>query len=265
MRKERVGTLWVFGRSCAVVVSLAFCLLSVSIVSDPVQGGNSATHGGLAENTLRNDFFIAGAMLADIDHFLPPGVPQTDSLAFTSGLIDRAKNGTNNLRYFAMGWLEHLDQDNEFIVSVANIQATYPSYTVTDIRLAFDYLTITQHPTYVNVTFINGYAEIVDAIAAGFTNISSSQVRTAIWDFVFSESGQNPGLNAQMQLAQLFAVLFPDKVANMANEYDSYYQRTIAGHQNPFLGYFYNRVVKSMINTMRSGNRPEPRSLAFRL
>ena len=254
-----MGTLRVFGRSCAIFVSVTFCLLSVSMMSSPILGSNFATHGGLAEDTLNNDFFIAGAMLADIDHFLPPGVPQTDSLAFTSG--------ANNLRYFAMGWLEHLDQDNQFVVSVANIQATYPSYTVTDIRLAFDYLTITQHPTYVNVTFINGYAEIVDAIAAGFTNISSSQVGTAIWDFVFSESAQNPGLNAQMQLqlAQLFAVLFPDKVANMASEYDSYYQRTIAGHQNPFLGHFYNRVVKSMISKMRMGGRPEPKSLVFRL
>ncbi len=260
-----MGTLRVFGRSYAIFVSVAFCLLSVSMMSSPILGSNFATHGGLAENTLNNDFFIAGAMLADIDHFLPPGVPQTDSLAFTSGLIERAKNGTNNLRYFAMGWLEHLDQDNEFIVSVANIQATYPSYTVTDIRLAFDYLTITQHPTYVNVTFINGYAEIVDAIAVGFSNISSSQVRTAIWDFVFIESAQNPGLNAQMQLAQLFAVLFPEKVANMASEFDSYYQRTTAGHQNPFLGHFYNRVVKSTISKMRRGTRPGPKSLAFRL
>ncbi|MEE9223861.1 MAG: hypothetical protein V3U51_03840 [Thermoplasmata archaeon] len=260
-----MGTLKVFGKSCAIVVSVAFCLLSVSMLNSPVMGSNSATHGGLAEDTLNNDFFIAGAMLADIDHFLPLGVPQTDSLAFTSGLIDRAKNGTNDLRFFAMGWLEHLDQDNEFVVSVVNIQAVYPSYTVTDIRLAFDYLTITQHPTYVNVTFINGYDEIVDAIAAGFTNISSSQVRTAIWDFVFSESAQNPGLNAQMRLAQLFAVLFPDKVANMASEYDSYYQRTTSGRHNPFLGYFYNRVMKSMISKMRSGNRPEPKSLAFRL
>lgn len=260
-----MGTLRVFGRSCAIFVSVAFCLLSVSMMSSPILGSNFATHGGLAEDTLNNDFFIAGAMLADIDHFLPPGVPQTDSLAFTSGLIERAKNGTNNLRYFVMGWLEHLDQDNQFVVSVANIQAVYPSYTVIDIRLGFDYLTITQHPTYVNVTFINGHAEIVDAIATGFTNISSSQVRTAIWDFVFSESAQNPGLNAQMQLAQLFAVLFPDKVANMASEYDSYYQRTTSGHQNPFLGYFYNRVVKSMISKMRSEYRPEPKSHAFRL
>jgi hypothetical protein len=260
-----VGTLRVTGKGCAIVVLLAFCLLSASVFCSPVIGSNFATHGGLAEDTLNNDFFIAGAMLADIDHFLPPGVPQTDSVAFTSGLIDRAKTGTNNLRYLAMGWLEHLDQDNEFVVSVGNIQATYPSYTVTDIRLAFDYHTITQHPTYVNVTFINGYTEIVDAIAAGFTNISSSQVRTAIWDFVFSESAQNPGLNAQMQLAQLFAVLFPDKVVNMASEYDSYYQRTISDHQNPFLGYFYNRVVKSMISKMRRGGRPEPKAVAFRL
>ncbi len=260
-----MGTLRVFGRSCAIVVSVAFCLLSVSMMSSPILGSNFATHGGLAKNTLNNDFFIAGALLADIDHFLPPGVPQTDSLAFTSGLIERAKNGTNDLRYFALGWLEHLDQDNQFVVSVANIQAVYPGYTVTDIRLAFDYLTITQHPTYVNVTFINGYAEIVDAIAAGFTNISSSQVRTAVWDFVFSESAQDPGLNAQMQLAQLFAVLFPDKVANMASEFDSYFQRTTSGHQNPFLGYFYNRVVKSMISKMRSEHRPEPKSHAFRL
>ena len=260
-----MGTLRVLGRSCAIVVSVVFCLLSVSVLNGPVMGSNSATHGGLAENTLNNDFFIAGAMLADIDHFLPPGVPQTDSLAFTSGLIDRAKNGTHNLRYFAMGWLEHLDQDNEFIVSVASIQAVYPSYTVTDIRLAFDYLTITQHPTYVNVTFINGYAEIVDAIAAGFTNISSSQVRTAIWDFVFSESAPNLGLNAQMQLAQLFASLFPDKVGNMAIEFDSYYQRTTSGHQNPFLGHFYNGVMTGMTRKMRRVAGPGPKALAFRL
>lgn len=254
-----MGTLRLIGRCCAIAVGLALCLLSVSVISDPVQGGNSATHGGLAESTLRNDFFVAGAMLADLDHFLPPGVPQTDSPAFTAGLIDRAKNGTNNLRYFAMGWLEHLDQDNEFIISVANIQAIYPSYTATDVRLAFDYLTITQYPTYVNVTFINDHAYIVDAVAAGFTNISSSQVKQAIWDFVFSEDAQNPGLNAQVLLAQAYAALFPDRVANMASEYDSYFRRTTLRYQNPFLGYFYRRVSKTMISDMRRDGRPEPK------
>ncbi|MEE9116470.1 MAG: hypothetical protein V3U09_06185, partial [Thermoplasmata archaeon] len=78
-------------------------------------------------------------------------------------------------------------------------------------------------------------------------------------------SAQNPGLNAQVQLAQLFAFLFPDKVANMASEYDSYFQRTTTSYQNPFLGYFYHRVVKSMISKMRRGAGPGPRALAFRL
>ena len=254
-----MGTLRSIGKTFTIVIALAFCLLSLGFLSTPALGSNSATHGGLAENTLRNDFFVAGAMLADLDHFLPPGVPQTDTPAFTAGLIERAKSGLNNLRYFAMGWLEHLEQDDEYLVSVANIQTVYPSYTANDVRLAFDYLTVTQHPTYVNVTFVNSHDYIVDAIAAGFTNITSAQVRQAIWDFVFSDNIENPGLNLQVQAAQIYAALYPDRVANMASEYDSYYQRTTLTYQNPFLGYFYRRVSPAMIDDMRRDNWPEPK------
>lgn len=257
-----MGTLRFIGKSFTTILTAGLCLLSLSFIGAPALGSNSATHGGLAENTLRNDFFVAGAMLADLDHFLPPGVPQTDTPAFSAGLIERAKSGVNNLRYFAMGWLEHLEQDDEYLVSVANIQAVYPSYTANDVRLAFDYLTVTQHPTYVNVTFVSSYDYIVEAIAAGFTNITSAQVRQAIWDFVFSDNIENPGLNLQVQAAQIYAALYPDRVANMASEYDSYYQRTTLTYQNPFLGYFYRRVSPAMISDMRRDDGPEPKEAA---
>jgi hypothetical protein len=254
-----VGTLRVIGRSFVVVVLLTLCLFSVSIISSSTLGSNFATHGGLAESTFDNEFFVAGSMLADLDHFLPPGVPQTDSVVFTSGLVARAWSGSLDLRYFAMGWVEHLEQDSEFGKSVANIQAVHPGYTDADIRLGFDYLSINQHPTDVNVTFIMSNTEIVEAIRAGFTNITSVQIQQAIWDYVVSESIQSPGYLAQMQFAQVFAFLYPEKIAGMQDEYNSYAQRVTRSIKNPFLGEFSNLMVKGDINNARRGDPPVPK------
>jgi hypothetical protein len=253
-----VGTLRYAGRSCAIVVLLTFAVLSVNIANGPVLGSNSAAHGGLAESTLDNEFFVAGAMLADIDHYLPPGVPMTDSSAFTSGLIQRAKTGSADLKYFAMGWYEHLEQDKQFTVSVANIQAVHPEYTDPEIRLGFDHLSIIQHPTDVNVTFIMNHAEIVEAIRAGFTNISTVQVKQAIWDYVFSEDIQSPGLLILKQFAQVFAALYPEKVDEMRAEYDSYSTRVTAGYFNPFMDGFRYDVQEPEKIWIRNGHEADP-------
>jgi hypothetical protein len=253
-----VGTLRYTGRSCAIAVLLVFALSTAGIANTPALGSNSATHGGLAESTLDNEFFVAGAMLADIDHYLPPGVPRTDSSAFTSGLIQRAKTGSADLKYFATGWLEHLEQDRQFTVSVANIQAVHPEYTDPEIRLGFDYLSIIQHPTDVNVTFIMNHAEIVEAIRAGFTNISTVQVKQAIWNYVFNEDIQSPGLLILKQLAQIFAALYPEKVDEMRAEYDSYSARVTAGYFNPFMDGFRYDVQGPKKIWIRKGHEADP-------
>ncbi|MFQ6059968.1 MAG: hypothetical protein ACE5KV_01550 [Thermoplasmata archaeon] len=225
-------------RGCTILPILLLLLLLIHLLPSPARGANFATHGGLAQSTLDNDFFISGAMLADIDKFLPPDVPRTDSLNFALGLIERSRRGSNDLRLFAMGWYEHLDQDREFHNSVLAIQSVHPDYSEYDIRLGFDYLTITLHPTDVDVTFIRNQTEIIEAIQGGFTNITKEQIRQAIWDYVYSDSIEKPGLEAQIMAARLFAALFPEKVAGMVGEYNSYFERVTSSYYNPFLGDF---------------------------
>lgn len=183
-------------------------------------------------------------MLADFDKFLPPGVPATDTVSFTWGLIERSRNGSNDLRLFAMGWYEHLDQDKEFYNSVLEIQIHHPDYTDYDIRLGFDYLSITRHPTDVNVTFVMNHTEIVDAIRGGFTNITREQIKQAIWDYVYSESIEKPGLLTQQTAAQIFGILYPVKVFEMEDEYNSYFGKVTDSYYNPFIGDFTNDSEK---------------------
>ncbi len=244
--------------SCYLVAILITFLLLASTIPTSTQGANFATHGGLAQSTLDNDFFVAGAMLADIDKFLPSGVPQTDSLSFTLGLIERAEYGTNDLKYFVIGWYEHLDQDTGFSNSVQNIQVVHPEYTDSEIRLGFDYLSMTQHPTDVNVTFVMDNDEIIETIRSGFTNITGQQVKQAIWDYIFSESIQAPGLLLQMQVAQAFAALYPEKVSEMSDEYDSYFDRVTAHYHNPFFGQFSYDITRHELLVIGKGHRNIP-------
>ncbi|UCD92577.1 MAG: hypothetical protein JSV43_01215 [Methanobacteriota archaeon] len=238
MSEESVGTLSTSKKVRYVLVILLAAYIANSCCSGPAQGANFATHGGLAENTLDNDIFVAGALLADLDKFLPPGVPQTDSHSFATGLIDRAKGGSNDLKYFATGWYEHLDQDSEFYNSFLAIQAVHPEYTQNDVRLVFDYLTIQSHQTDVNVTFIMDHTEILDAIRGGLTIITNEQIRLAIWDYMFSESLQAPGLLLQMKAAELYASVYPERVNDMVAEYNSYFDRVTADYYDPFWGMF---------------------------
>lgn len=233
-----MGKLPIIEKIGYVLAILLAVFITSSCCSTSVEGANFATHGGLAENTLDNDFFVAGAMLADLDKFLPPGVPQTDSPSFANGMIDRARSGSNDVKYFATGWYEHLDQDSEFSNSVLAIQSVHPEYIQNDIRLGFDYLTMTSHPTDVNVTFIMDHTEILDAIRAGLTNITNEQIRQAIWDYVFSESIEKPGLLVQMKGAEIYAILYPERIAAMVDEYNSYFDRVTADYYNPFWGMF---------------------------
>ncbi len=242
-----MGTLSSIRKVCCVLAILLAALLANTCFSGPAQGANFATHGGLAENTLDNDFFVAGAMLADLDKFLPPGAPQTDSHSFANGLIDRARPGSNDVKYFAMGWYEHLDQDSEFLNSVLAIQSVHPEYSTNDIRLGFDYLTMQSHPTDVNVTFIMDHTEILDAIRGGLTNITNEQIRQAIWDYVFSESFEAPGLLLQIKGAEIYATLYPERVAEMVDEYNSYFDRVTADYYNPFFWLFTVDIVDRAI------------------
>ncbi len=244
-------------RKCSVVIVLFISLVLCQFLSGDCRGSNFATHGGLAESTLDNRFFVAGAFLADVGYFLS-GSPASDTPVFANGLIDRAKAGSNDLRYFAMGWYEHLDQDSEFFESVQTIRAVHPEYLTSDVRLAFDYLSITRHPTDVNVTFIMDHAEILEAVRIGFTGVSTEQLRQAIWDFVHSYSAQQPGLLYQMDAAMVYSVIYPERIAEMEAEYESYVTRVTAGYFNPFLGYFTHEVQKQDIGTIRKGYRNIP-------
>ncbi|MCK4443336.1 MAG: hypothetical protein KAW09_02255 [Thermoplasmata archaeon] len=242
---------------CFIVIVLFLSLISSHLLLNDARGSNFATHGGLAESTLDNEFFVAGAFLADVGYFLP-GSPASDIPSFTNGLVDRAKSGSNELRYFVMGWYEHLDQDSEFFDSVQTIRSVHPEYTTSDVRLAFDYLSITRHPTDVNITFIMNHTEILEAVRIGFTGVSTAQLRQAIWDFVHSYSAQQPGLLYQMDAAMVYSVVYPDRIAEMEAEYESYVGRVTASYYNPFLGYFTNDVQKDDIDTIRTGYRNIP-------
>jgi hypothetical protein len=251
-----VGNVGSIARICFIVMILFLSLISSQIILDDARGANFATHGGLAERTLDNEFFVAGAFLADVGYFLP-GSPASDIPSFANGLVERAKAGSNELRYFAMGWYEHLDQDAEFFDSVQTIRAVHPEYTTSDVRLAFDYLSITRHPTDVNVTLIMNHTEILEAVRVGFTGVSTAQLRQAIWDFVHSYSAQQPGLLYQMDAAMVYSLLYPERIVEMEAEYESYVSRVTAGYYNPFLGYF-TRDVPNGIDTIRTGFRNIP-------
>ncbi len=243
-------------RRCFTATVLLFSLVTSHFILTDARGANFATHGGLAESTLDNEFFVAGAFLADVGYFLP-GSPASDIPSFTDGLVERAKSGSNELRYFAMGWYEHLDQDSEFFDSVQTIRALHPEYLTSDVRMAFDYLSIIRHPTDVNVTFIMNHTEILEAVRVGFTGVSTTQLCQAIWDFVHSYSAQQPGLLYQMDAAMVYSVVYPDRIAEMEAEYESYVSRVTAGYHNPFLGYF-TKNGPSEIDTIWTSYRNMP-------
>jgi len=204
-------------------------LLALSLAS-PTQAANFGAHAGLANGVWADPYFRAGALLADVDHFLPPGEPRTDDIVFTQGLVSRAWPLSRNAWRFATGWHEHLDQDNRFAESVARVQSTYPAYSDPDVRLAFDYWTLTKHRFPTDYDWILTDAEILELVAGGLVGTDANGVRAAVDDLLHSADLSNPGLALQLDAARLYGFAYPARVADMEAEYDRFYGRVTAGY-----------------------------------
>jgi hypothetical protein len=202
---------------------LAVVLLASIAVTLPAQAANFGVHAGLADDAWADPYFRAGALLADVDHWLPPGEPQTDSLAFSLGLVQRAWPGSRNTWRFATGWYEHLDQDARYGESYARIVAIYPAYTDTDVRLAFDYWTLRKHPFPTDFDWVLGNGEVLQLIAGGLVATDAAGVRAAVDGLLHSSDLGNPGLALQITAANTYGFVYPDRVADMEAEYDRFY------------------------------------------
>lgn len=200
---------------------LAAALIFI-VVSPSVRAANDGTHAGLAHDLWADPYFRGGALLADVDHFLSPGEPQTDNVAFAMGVVQRAWNGSRNAWRFATGWYEHLDQDQQFADSRSRILAAYPTYSDVDVRLAFDYWTVRKHPFPTDFDWILADVELLTLIQGGLVATDVAGVRTAVDGLLHSTNLSNPGLALQIQAANAYGVFYGDRARNMEGEYDRY-------------------------------------------
>ena len=209
----------------------AFAALLVPVLlASAAHGANFGVHAGLADDVWGDPYFRAGALLADVDHWLPPGEPQTDNLAFSLGLVGRAWPGSRNAWRFATGWYEHLDQDQRYGESYARIVAAYPAYTDTDVRLAFDYWTLRKHPFPADFDWVLSDGEVLQLIAGGLTATDAGGVRAAVDGLLHSSDLGNPGLALQITAANTYGFVYADRVANMEAEYDRFYALVTASY-----------------------------------
>ena len=211
--------------SLAAVVAL----LALSVAM-PAQAANFGAHAGLANDLWADPYFRAGALLADVDHFLPPAEPRTDDLAFSLGLAQRAWDGSRNAWRFATGWYEHLDQDQQFADARDRVLAVYPSYTDADVRLAFDFWTIRKHPFPTNFDWILADDEILTLIQGGLVATDLAGVRAAVDGLLHSLDLNNPGLSLQIQAANTYGALYADRARNMEAEYDRFVRFVTASY-----------------------------------
>lgn len=201
---------------------LAAVLLACVAAIPSVEAANFGTHAGLANDLWADPYFRAGALLADVDHFLPPGEPRTDDAAFSLALAQRAWNGSRNAWRFATGWYEQIDQDQQFADSVNRIVARYPAYADADVRLAFDFWTLRRHPFPTNFDWILSDVEVLSLIQGGLVGTDLVGVRAAVDGLLHSSDINNPGLALQVQAANTYGALYQDRVRNMEAEYDRY-------------------------------------------
>ncbi len=220
--------------SLAAIAILVLLALFVPALSPPASAANDGAHVGLAEDTLRDRWFVAGALLADIDHFLPPGEPQTDTPAFALGMLERAWDGSRNAWSLVRGWYEHLDEDVWFAAAVAAALAAYPAYTTTDVRLAFDYWTVTKHPFSTDFGFMLADPEIPGLVAGGLLATDAAGVRAAMVQLLVSTDVNAPGLYLQVNASRVFGALYPQVVRDLEPYYDAFYSRATAGYRDPF-------------------------------
>lgn len=201
---------------------LAFAILLLAL-APPAQAANFGVHTGLADDLWDHPHFRAGALLADLDHFLPPTEPQTDDLPFALGVVKRAYVGSLDAWAFATGWYEHLDQDARFAAARARILAAYPSYTDADVRLAFDALALRKHPFPEDYDWVLADDEVLRIVQGGLVGTDLAGVRAAVDALLHSTDLANPGLALQLSAARTYASVFPGRVASMEAEYDRYH------------------------------------------
>jgi len=207
----------------AVVIGLVLLAL-------PAQAANFGTHTGLANDIWEDPYFSAGALLADVDHWLSPTEPRTDDVAFSSALAARAWNGSRNAWRFATGWYEHVDQDQQFANSRDRILSAYPAYTDVDVRLAFDFWSIWKHPFPTDYDWILGDTEVLSLIQGGLVATDLAGVRAAVNELLHSTNLSNPGLALQIQAANTYGAFYPDRTRNMEAEYDRYVRLVTASY-----------------------------------
>ncbi len=211
----------------AAVLLLPFL---VCALVPPADAANFGSHAGLADDVWADPHFRAGALVADVDHWLPPTEPRTDTLSFALGIAQRAWPGSRNAWRFATGWYEHLDQDARFAESRSRILAAYPSYTDADVRLAFDYWTLRVHPFPTDFDWILADVEVLALIQGGLLATDVSGVRQAVDDLLHFPDFNDPGLALQLDAARAYGLFYPDRVANMRAEYDAYRALVTAGY-----------------------------------
>src|SRR2546425_9617407 len=100
---------WTRAISVAALAILIFPSLAGSS-----SAANFGAHAGLAEDTVPDRYFVAGALLPDPDHFLPPSEPPTDSEAFASGGVEPAWEGSPPAWAPARGGAETMHPDTPF-------------------------------------------------------------------------------------------------------------------------------------------------------
>jgi len=209
---------------------VAWAVVGITLLAMPAQAANFGAHSGLANDLWADPYFRGGALLADVDHFLPPGEPRTDDVAFSTGVAQRAWNGSRNAWRFATGWYEHLDQDQQFANSRDWILAVYPAYTDADVRLAFDYWTIRKHPFPTNYDWILADVEVLTLIQGGLVGTDVAGVRVAVDGLLHSTNLSNPGLALQIQAATTYGAFYGDRVRNMEAEYDQFARLVTASY-----------------------------------
>src|SRR3972149_3128231 len=182
-----------FRRGMRTGLAVVLAVVGVVLLVTPTQAANFGAHTGLANDLWADPYFRAGALLADVDHWLSPGEPRTDDIAFSTALAARAWNGSRNAWRFATGWYEHLDQDQQFADSRDRVLAAYPAYTDADVRLAFDYWAIRKHPFPANYDWILADSEVLSLIQGGLVARGLTGVRAAVDALLPSTNLGNPG------------------------------------------------------------------------
>ncbi|MBI3270505.1 MAG: hypothetical protein HYZ53_15965 [Planctomycetes bacterium] len=244
----------------ALALPVAFAAAALALAPRPALPSNLNTHAGGAEAVNADPYFVAGAILADLNHYLPTSY-QTDTAVIAGKLLAHAV--TPHEHQFALGWYEHVDQDGAFSAAVAAAQAHHrrtkrvlhtswvgspiphpvfswttvddgPRYSVLQIRLAFDAMTLRSHPAHTLPLFVVTDDAILDLIVVGLDGqVSKDQVKTAILRSVFQVSLTDPGLIPQAAAAYLYGVLLPGAIHDLSDEYAAYWSATTAAYYQP--------------------------------